>query len=122
VVDDDRDLCDNLWDLLRDRGYRVHLAHDIPEAEKVFREPRAFQVVLIDMKLPAGDGNQVLRLLQKHHQEARAVLITGRTAEMEAKVHEALQAGANAVCYKPFNVDQLLSTINELSARKTQSS
>ena len=122
VVDDDRDLCDNLWDLLRERGFRVHLAHDIPAAEKMLREPRAFQVVLIDMKLPAGDGSEVLRLLQQHHQEARAVLITGRTAEMEAKVHAALEAGANAVCYKPFNVDQLLSTINELSARKPQSS
>src|SRR6266487_2994333 len=26
VVDDDRDLCENLWDLLHERGYRVHLA------------------------------------------------------------------------------------------------
>src|SRR5262249_7844540 len=28
VVDDDPDLCDNLWDLLRERGYRVAVAHD----------------------------------------------------------------------------------------------
>jgi DNA-binding response OmpR family regulator len=121
VVDDDRDLCDNLWDLLRERGYRVHLAHDIPEAEKVLREPRVFQVVLIDMKLPAGDGYQVLRILQQHHKEARAVLITGFAAEAEAKVQEALQAGANAVCYKPFDVNQLLATIQGLSARKSMS-
>jgi CheY-like chemotaxis protein len=33
VVDDDRDLCENLWDLLRERGYRVHVAHDVPGAE-----------------------------------------------------------------------------------------
>jgi two-component system, NtrC family, response regulator HydG len=121
VIDDDRDLCDNLWDLLRERSYRVHLAHDIPEAEKVLRESGAFQVVLIDMKLPAGDGSQVLRLLQQHHQEARTVLITGFTAEMEIKVQKALEAGANAVCYKPFDVDQLLTTIKNLSARNPQS-
>ena len=29
VVDDDRDLCENLWDVLRDRGFRVCLAHDL---------------------------------------------------------------------------------------------
>src|SRR6516162_7276552 len=28
VVDDDPDLCANLWDLLRERGYRVAIAHD----------------------------------------------------------------------------------------------
>jgi two-component system response regulator HydG len=118
VVDDDRDLCENLWDLLRERGFRVHLAHDLPDAEKVLGEPRAFQVVLIDMKLPAGDGFQLLRILRQHHQDARTVLITGFAAETEARVQQALEAGANAVCYKPFDVDQLLATIQDLSARK----
>lgn len=115
VVDDDRDLCENLWDLLHERGYRVHLAHDAPEAEQALRE-RKFHVVLIDMKLPAGDGHQVLRTMQKINREARTVLITGHAAEMEAKVQEALQAGANAVCYKPFDVEKLLSTVQKLSA------
>src|SRR5215471_8085362 len=32
VVDDDPDLCASLWDLLRERGYRVALAHDEPTA------------------------------------------------------------------------------------------
>jgi DNA-binding NtrC family response regulator len=115
IVDDDRDLCENLWDLLHERGYRVHLAHDAPDAEQALRE-RKFHVVLIDMKLPAGDGTRVLRALQKIDSEARAVVITGHAGEMETKVQEALQAGANAVCYKPFDVEKLLSTVQELSA------
>ena len=114
VVDDDRDLCENLWDLLRERGYRVHLAHDAPAAEKALRE-RKFHVVLIDMKLPAGDGHQVLRTLKEIDKEARAVLITGFAAEMDTKVRAALQAGANAVCYKPFDVEKLLTTVQKLS-------
>jgi two-component system, NtrC family, response regulator HydG len=115
IVDDDRDLCENLWDLLRERGYRVHLAHDVPDAEKTLRE-RKFHVVLIDMKLPTGDGQQVLRALQQADKEARAILITGFVAETETKVQEALQAGASAVCYKPFDVDKLLTTVQALSA------
>ena len=120
VVDDDHDLCDNLWDLLRERGYRVHLAHNIADAEKVFGQGRSIQVVLIDMKLPGGDGSQILRLLQERHPESRAVLITGHAAEMELKVQEALASGANAVCYKPFDVDQLLATIKALSVHSRQ--
>jgi DNA-binding response OmpR family regulator len=119
VVDDDRDLCDNLWDVLHERGYRVHLAHDIPDAEKALRQSK-FHVVLIDMKLPAGDGHQVLRALQNADKEARTILITGYAGEMESKVQQALEAGANAICYKPFDVGKLLSTVQELSVRGPQ--
>lgn len=119
VIDDDRDLCDNLWDLLHERGYRVHLAYNIPDAEKALRQSK-FHVVLIDMKLPAGDGQQMLRALQQADKEARTILITGFAGEMESKVQQALEAGANAVCYKPFDVEKLLSTVQELSVRGPQ--
>jgi len=120
IVDDDRDLCDNLWDLLRERGYRVWLAYDIPNAEEALQQSK-FHVVLIDMKLPAGDGHQVLRALQQVDKDARTILITGCAAEMETKVQQALEAGANAVCYKPFDVDKLLGTVQELCTRGPQS-
>ncbi|MGL4554453.1 MAG: response regulator, partial [Gemmataceae bacterium] len=47
VVDDDPDLCANLWDVLRDRGYRVAVAPDEAAAAARLRD-RAFHVVLID--------------------------------------------------------------------------
>ena len=74
------------------------------------------------MKLPAGDGQQVLRALHKADNEARAILSTGRAPEMEIKVQQALEAGANAVCYKPFDVDKLLGTVKELCASEPQTS
>jgi DNA-binding response OmpR family regulator len=114
VVDDDCDLCENLWEILHERGYRVCIAHDLPEAEKKLADHR-FHVVLIDMKLPSGNGQELLRTLRNVDPEARAVLITGYRSELEAKVETALDAGANAVCYKPFDVGKLLSTIEALS-------
>jgi DNA-binding NtrC family response regulator len=116
IVDDDRDLCDNLWDLLHERGYRVCVAHDLPEAEKKLAEHR-FHVVLIDMKLPTGTGHDLVCALRKIDKEARALLITGHAGEMEVKVERALLAGANAVCYKPFDVQQLLTMMQDLSAK-----
>jgi DNA-binding NtrC family response regulator len=117
VVDDDHDLCDNLWEILHERGYRVCIAHDFPEAEKKLAEHH-FHVVLIDMKLPTGSGQDLLRTLRNVDPEARAVLITGYRSEMEAKVQTAIDAGANAVCYKPFDVEKLLSTVETLSQRR----
>ena len=113
VVDDDRDLCENLWDVMRDRGYRVHLAHDVTDAERAVQH-HDFQVVLIDMKLPSGDGGQVLRLLRQKDPKARTVIITGFASEMDTRVQQALAAGANAVCYKPFDVEKLLGTVHDL--------
>src|SRR5262249_41930894 len=64
VVDDDPDLCANLWDLFRERGYRVYLAHDEREARAHLKDT-TFQAVLIDMKLPAGGGTTVFRLVRQ---------------------------------------------------------
>jgi DNA-binding response OmpR family regulator len=121
VVDDDQDLCDNLWGVFRERGYRVWLAHDLPDAERTLRH-KEFDVVLIDMKLPTGEGSEVLRKLQQANKEARAILVAGCAAEMEAKVEKALEAGADAVCYKPFDVDKLLGMVQSLCAQRSQSS
>lgn len=114
IVDDDRELCASLWDLLRERGYRVCLAHDAAEAERHLRQD-SFQVVLIDMKLPETSGTEVLRLVRQANPQARTVLITGWRAETERAVQQALAEGANAICYKPFDMDELLKTLGELA-------
>src|SRR5579884_2242275 len=46
VVDDDPDLCQNLWDVLRERGYRVSFAHDEQAAARHLQDT-TFRVVLI---------------------------------------------------------------------------
>jgi CheY-like chemotaxis protein len=61
VVVDDPDLCANLWDLLRERGYRVCLAHDVRTAAEQLHAGDPFAVILLDMTLPDGDGTEVFR-------------------------------------------------------------
>jgi two-component system, NtrC family, response regulator HydG len=114
VVDDDPDLCDNLWDLLRDRGYRVCIAHSEPEAREQLKGS-APKVVLIDMKLPEGDGTSVFRLVRQTNPQARTVVITGHRSEMDQIIRQVLDEGADAVCYKPFDVPQLLGTLQKLT-------
>src|SRR5262249_60841550 len=78
----------------------------------------AVRVVLIDMKLPTGDGAKVYRLVRRVNPKARAVVITGHRSEMEEKVRQILAEGADAVCYKPFDVTQLLDTLARLSGER----
>jgi CheY-like chemotaxis protein len=114
IVDDDRELCTTLWDLLRERGYRVCIAHGLNEAAQ--RLDRPFEVVLIDIRLPDGDGRQVHDLVREACPETRTLLITAYRSEMDRLVDQLLAEGANAACYKPFDVPQLLSTLQKLSA------
>jgi two-component system, NtrC family, response regulator HydG len=114
IVDDDPDLCATVWDLLRERGYRVAVAHDEAAAAKQLGNA-SFRVVLIDMKLPSGDGASVFRLVRKANPQARTVMITGHRRESEQMLDQVVREGADAVCYKPFDVAQLLGTLDRLT-------
>jgi two-component system response regulator HydG len=118
VVDDDRDLCENLWDLLRDRGFRVCLAHDLQNAAEKLRDS-SFEVVLIDMKIPDGDGGSVFRMVRDSNPESRTVLITGYRADMDQLVAELLAEGADAVQYKPFHIPDLIETLGKLALARS---
>jgi DNA-binding NtrC family response regulator len=114
VVDDDPDLCSTLWDILRDRGYRVSVAHDESAASAQLRD-RNHQAVLIDMKLPQGDGAGVFRLVRQTNPAARTIVITGHRSETDEAVRRLLAEGADALCYKPFDVGRLLDVLRQLT-------
>lgn len=115
LVDDDHDTCDSLWDIFREQGYRVGVAHALGEVKQCL-ENKEFHVVLIDMKLPEGDGHEVYKCVRECNPAARAVLITGHRSELESQINQVLSEGADAVCYKPFQMDNLISTLRKLTA------
>jgi CheY-like chemotaxis protein len=114
VVDDDPDLCSTLWDVFRERGYRVSIAHDERQAAACLGDA-SFKAVLIDMRLPAGDGTSVFRLVRTANPQARTIVITGHRTETDEAVQQILDAGADAVCYKPFDVPRLLEKLDQLT-------
>jgi DNA-binding NtrC family response regulator len=114
VVDDDPDLCTNLWDLFRDRALRVGVAHDARSAAERLGQS-AYQVILIDMRLPDGDGTTVFHAVRQTNAEAHTILITGHGAELATHLEQLTAEGADAVCYKPFDIDKLLETVERLS-------
>ncbi len=114
VVDDDEDLCNNLWDLLRARGFRVSLAHGVRSAIELLGRA-SHQVVIIDLKMPDGDGYSVLEQVQRVNPQAGTIMITGRPAEDERIAGRVLAEGADALCFKPFNVQELIDKLEQLT-------
>jgi len=119
IVDDDRDLCTSLWDLLRDCGFRVGLAHGEREAADQLKDS-TYRVVLIDMQIPDGDGSTVFRLVRNANPQVRTILITGFRSETNHLIERMIAEGADAVCYKPFDVPDLLKKLEILAGNKPE--
>lgn len=110
VVDDDADLCENLWQILRQKDYRVCTAHSRDEATRKLQE-KPYRIILLDLKLPGGDGLGLMRTIRESNPDAKIVLITGHRSELEETIDRVLSDGAEGVCYKPFDVPRLLDLI-----------
>ena len=114
LIEDDEDLCHSLMDLLRDQGYRVSFATELDSALHCLSKSD-FHIILLDMQLPGGFGDEVFSKVRGISDQVRVVLSTGYRHEMENRIQRALTAGADAVCYKPFQMAELLTTLKRLS-------
>jgi DNA-binding NtrC family response regulator len=119
VVDDDADLRANLWDLLWEKGFRVSVAHDIRTAAELLRE-NGFDVILVDLRLPDGDGRELVSMVRQAEPQARTVLITGHRAELATSLGRFSGELADALCYKPFDMGELLATVERLSRLRSR--
>jgi two-component system, NtrC family, response regulator HydG len=112
LVDDDADFCQNLWQILGKRGYRLALAHSSEEA-RCQLATKAFNVVLIDLKLSGPQGGEdVFRIVRQTNPHTRRILMTGLREESLDTIQSLVDQGVDAVCYKPIDVDNLLNMLS----------
>ena len=112
IVNDDDDLCTSLRDVLREHRFRVCIAHD--EAEAIQRLRETTRIVLLDLRLPGRDGALVFRRVRELNPSARVVLITGHRGELEPRIDQLRAEGLDGICYKPFDIPALLTTLDQL--------
>ncbi len=102
VVDDEQLIRFALNDRLTADGYRVIEAETAAQA--IARSEDA-DLVLLDYKLPDGDGLTVLRKIKEQHPETLVILLTAHQS-VELAV-EAMKQGAYHYANKPFNLDEI---------------
>lgn len=108
VVDDDRDFADSLKDILDAYGYHVEAVYDRHSAEEFGKRFRP-QVALVDIRLGATSGIDLLRRLNSQHIGVLCVLMTAFAAAETAV--QALRNGAYDYLCKPFQAEELLATL-----------
>jgi CheY-like chemotaxis protein len=71
-------------------------------------------LVLLDMQLPDIDGLELLRHLQLHEPTAEIPVIVVSADATEARIAEAIAAGATHYLTKPVNVPQFLAAVDSV--------
>jgi DNA-binding response OmpR family regulator len=120
VIEDDVDVTEVIKRRLKDAGHTPLIANDPYNGIKLAQEEKP-DLILLDLKLPTGGGLSVLRKLKTslETQGIPIVILTGsRSAEVKAN---ALNEGAAAYLEKPYDLQELLSTIKDVLERKTTS-
>ena len=114
IVEDERGSRDSLKMILRPFN-NVHTAENSLQAIDSLGD-REFDVVTLDLKLPGIQGVELLREIKKIRPNAEIVIITGYGSLKSAI--DAIRLGAADYLLKPFNVVELLDTINKVLNKK----
>ncbi|NUN96157.1 MAG: HDOD domain-containing protein [Candidatus Omnitrophica bacterium] len=112
LVDDEAQLSDLIRDYLLSAGYVIDQAIDGVEALELM-STRNYDALVMDIRMPRKDGLEVLEELQETTPGIPTLIITGLATHEE--LEQAIQFGANKVLRKPFQLDELLSSIREIT-------
>lgn len=105
IVDDEKNILSTLSRALRVEDFDVDVAGNVAIArEKVAQ--KAYDLLLLDVQLPDGDGLQILRGLREQRNDVPVIMMSGH-GTIETAV-EATQLGAYSFLEKPVSTEQLL--------------
>lgn len=111
VVEDDRDLGNQVRRALEDAGFVVDLAPDGEEG-KFLGETEPYDVIVLDLGLPKAHGLSLLKDWREAGNMTPVLILSARDRWTE-KV-EGLDHGANDYLTKPFHIEELLARLRAL--------
>jgi DNA-binding NtrC family response regulator len=115
VIDDEEVMRDSCKQILSSPEYNVVVAEDGIEGLKILKD-KQFDIVLLDLKMPAMDGIEVLKKIKENNSETIVIIITGY-GSVEIAV-DAMKIGADDFIAKPFTPDGLRVIVRKAIEKK----
>ena len=113
IIDDEEDLCWLLSNTLQRKGYNVSAANSISEGMACLKERP--DLIFLDLKLPDGNGMDVLSEIKRTTPQTMVVVISAYGSE--EKRGEAEDQGVYGFIDKPFTEEKILETIGQFQKR-----
>ena len=111
VVDDDPGVRLTLEGIIEDEGYGVVGAENGDQAIELARQS-PFDLIFMDIKMPGMNGVDAYKEIKKISPTSVVFMMTGFA--VEELIKEALEEGAYAVIYKPFEVAQIMDIVKNV--------
>jgi DNA-binding NtrC family response regulator len=110
VVDDDRNVCRILKDLLEQAGLSVLTAHDVETAMPIIQS-QGLDLIITDLKMPGKSGMDLLAWSRQKKPIVPVIMITA-FGNVESAV-TAMKKGAYDFITKPLNADELMNVVKK---------
>ena len=108
IVDDSKEFCTSLTDVLEAKGYEVE-SENSGEAAIAKVKEKSFDVILMDIKMPVMNGVEAFKQIKKISPRTAVIMVTAYS--LENLITEALREGAFGVLRKPLDIDKLIEQI-----------
>ena len=116
VVDDDPLILKMLERTLGGAGHTVVTAADGREARNQLGETPPVDLVITDVDIPEIDGLQIIASLRREGRKVPVLALSARGGR-DSRLHMATAFGADRTLVKPFDLKQLLETVEDLVQR-----
>jgi two-component system response regulator QseB len=114
VVEDNKDVAEQLRMLLTFEHHTVETAHDGKEASSALRV-YDYDVIILDWDLPGMSGIDVLKEYRSHGGSAPILMLTGKDGTDDKE--RGLDSGADDYLTKPFQMKELAARVRALLRR-----
>lgn len=114
IVEDEPDLAEAVGAYLRAAGHAIDLAADTDDARAAVTAT-SYDIVLLDLTLPDGDGLDLLRELRDRGSKVPVLILTARDRITQRIA--GLEAGADDYLLKPYDLDEMHARILAIHRR-----
>ncbi|MFF7710222.1 response regulator [Pseudomonas sp. NPDC007930] len=116
IVEDNRDIHDNIIDFLKLKGHEVDGALDGLTGLHLAAS-KAYDAIILDIMLPGVDGYHICRSLRQHARSTTAIVMLTARDELHDRL-TGFDAGADDYVVKPFALAEVLARLEAIVARR----
>ncbi len=112
IIDDDKELCEELSEILEEDGFNVDYALTPADGESLLKADN-YDIILLDFKLPQMSGIDFLKKVKKELKNKKVFIISGSLSIKNLIKEQNLSSLVSGVFAKPFDINTLLQALKK---------
>jgi len=110
IIDDDRELCTELSEMLNTEGFHADCISDSRQWEQSILA-ETYDIVILDFRMPYLTGVDILKLLRQKKNKIEIIMMTGRPFIENILKEEKVDNMIKGIVAKPLNLKDLLKKL-----------